>query len=172
MTMTEERKQATIEDIREADSIAELDAYQGLLDSGEYREVGDDEDVRMEVASRRIVLGRISPIDELRKLQQQLDRLQAAPTNEVRVSIPRAPRKYRLLKREVEWSTTPQVHAIVRILAENWPVGEVVDEDRIVEAMVLNRDVLETRQEPRRVWDYWKNGTFGLLAHGNVEKVG
>ena len=81
-------------------------------------------------------------------------------------------RKYRLLKKEVEWSTKPQVHAIMAIICAHAEVGDVLDEADVVRMMVENEAVLQTRQGGKRIWDYYKGDhAEGLLAHGNVEKI-
>ena len=86
--------------------------------------------------------------------------------------VVRGSKRYKLLSDDVSWSTKPQVHAVMAILRAHANVGDVLDESTIVEAMVANERVLETRQGGKRIWDYYKGDhAEGLMAHGNVEKV-
>ncbi len=86
--------------------------------------------------------------------------------------IVRTGRKYKLLKTDVNWSTKPQVHAVMNILAAHLKIGDIIEEEQIVQMMVANENVLATRQGGKRIWDYYKgNNAEGLLAHGNVEKI-
>ena len=82
-------------------------------------------------------------------------------------------RKYRLLSKDVSWSTKAQVHGVMAILSAHVAVGGVLDESTIVRAMVENeRAVLMTRQGGKRIWDYYKGDhAEGLVAHGNVERM-
>ena len=73
---------------------------------------------------------------------------------------------------EAEWSTKPQVHAILQILGAHAKPGDVLDEADIVKMMVENEHVLQTRQGGKRIWDYYKGDhAEGLMAHGNVERI-
>jgi hypothetical protein len=80
--------------------------------------------------------------------------------------------KYKLLKDDVKWSTTPQVHATMRILRSIVDVGgEFIEADAIA-AMEANVALLSnTRQGGRKIWDYYKSRTIGLQAHGNIVRV-
>jgi hypothetical protein len=86
--------------------------------------------------------------------------------------IVRGSKRYRLLSTDVSWSTKPQVRALMEVLAAHVEVGGELSEATIVEAMVANEAVLETRQGGKRIWDYYKgNHAEGLRMHGNVEVV-
>ena len=86
--------------------------------------------------------------------------------------VVRGSKRYKLLSDDVSWSTKPQVHAVMSILRAHVEVGGTLDESTIVEAMVANERVLETRQGGKRIWDYYKgNHAEGLRMHGNVEVV-
>lgn len=167
---TRERLQAMVEDVRDCETLAEL---QALVDLGpEFDEVGA---AGREIAAKRKQLESVNPNDRLRELLSQLQTLKAQPASEERIQVAfvkRAPRKYRLLKDDVGWSTKPQVHAVMRILRTIVKVGEVADEDQIVAAMEEHADLLNTRQPPRRIWDYYKGSSAeGLLEHGNIDRV-
>jgi len=85
----------------------------------------------------------------------------------------RAGKKYRLLKFDVSWSTKPQVRAIGAILQTYASVGDVVEEEKIVEWLDAHRTtILNSVQPAKRLWDYYKGDTAeGLLAHGNIERA-
>jgi hypothetical protein len=85
---------------------------------------------------------------------------------------PRGGRKYVLLKTDVQWSTKPQVHALMDIIVAHANVGETMDEADIVAWCVANEHVLNTCQGGKRIWDYYKGDHVeGLVAHGNIKKV-
>lgn len=106
--------------------------------------------------------------EEVIDLLKRLDQLEKGP----KPPIIRATRKYQLLKKEVDWSTKPQVHAVMQILTAHMAVGDIVDESDIVAMMVANEELLETKQGGKRIWDYYKGDhNQGLVAHGNVRRI-
>jgi hypothetical protein len=111
--------------------------------------------------------------EELRKMEQELEELRKSAPVATKPPVTRGSgRKYRLLDTNVGWSSTPQVHAVMAILAAHVAVGEVIDEEKIIEAMVANEVVLDTCQGGKRIWDYYKGShARGLQAHGNVERL-
>lgn len=161
--MNPERKQAIAEEIGECETMAELKALICDLEASDENRIYIDWQtvplIKCEVRKLRMF-----PVEEMREVITQ-ERLRAARG-------PRLGSRYRLLKTEVGWSTKPQVHAVMEILKAHIEVGQEVDEEDIVRMMEANRDVLQTRQPPRRIWDYYKGDwSEGLMAHGNVEKV-
>lgn len=110
-------------------------------------------------------------VDIQAKLAELLAELQALKAAK-QPKVARVNRKYKILSHDVKWSTKPQVHAIAAILGANFEVGTVVDEDKIIEAMIENEVVLHTRQGGKRIWDYYKGDHVeGLLAHGNIARA-
>jgi hypothetical protein len=106
--------------------------------------------------------------------EQRLEELLAklAKVRAAAKPVVRAGRKYKLLKTEVDWSTKPQVHAVMHILSAHLKPGEVADEADIVRMMVENEVILETRQGGKRIWDYYKGDHHeGLVAHGNIQRM-
>jgi hypothetical protein len=93
------------------------------------------------------------------------------------VQAPRQPvvrggKRYKLLSTDVSWSTKPQVGAIAAILAAHAKVGDVLQEDHIIQMMEANVEVLQTRQGGKRVWKYYRGShAEGLEMHGNIEQV-
>jgi len=161
-----ERMEATIEDLREAESVAEIEVYEELLQHEDFRL---DPSITMLIEEKKRQIGS-DPIKVLAQYAIELEELKRGDALPVRqVTVRRSTKQYRLLKKEVEWSTTPQVHAVMLILCSVVEVGNVVGEDLIIEAMELNREVLQTRQTGKKIWDYYKSGSIGLLAHGNIE---
>lgn len=180
----EARFNAIVDEIHEVETIEELDAL--LADGGEYAEeqyapyfsemkaklqpveTAAEETAGVEPAPQpedlaAVVAAMLQELQELRARQA----VAAPATKAARVS-----RKYRLLKTDVSWSTKPQVHAVMAIIAAHAAPGAVLDESDIVEMMEANVAVLNTRQGGKRIWDYYKGGhNEGLLAHGNVEKI-
>ena len=81
-------------------------------------------------------------------------------------------KRYQLLSTDVKWSTKPQVHALAAILAAHAQPGEVLLEDDIVNMVEANKEVLNTKQTGKRIWDYYKGDhNEGLMAHGNMRRV-
>lgn len=171
--MNQERYNGIVEELAEVASMAELKALHclGQAENNEYADASFVHDFK--VAAKRLK-GQEVPTD-VAALEAEVARLQAMlaptpPTPPVRVS--RGSKKYRLLSDDVSWSTKPQVHAVMAILRAHAEVGSVLDESTIVEAMVANERVLETRQGGKRIWDYYKGmHAEGLRMHGNVEVV-
>lgn len=111
--------------------------------------------------------------DRIALLLAQIAELKQSLTKSApKAAKPRVDRQYKLLKTDVSWSTKPQVHALMRILAAHVEVGETVYESQIVQMMEENVAVLATRQGGKRIWDYYKGtSNDGLEAHGNVQKL-
>ncbi len=168
--MTIERYRAMVEDVRGCETLAELKALEDL--GPEFEEA---KAAGKEIAAMRKVLESVDPKERLRDLLGQLQDLRSRPVADSPyggAAIKRAPRKYRLVKEDVGWSTKPQVHAVMSILKTVVKVGEVADEDQIIEAMEKHAEALCTRQPPRRIWDYYKGASAeGLLEHGNIERI-
>lgn len=172
--------QATIEDMTEVETNAELGEYQKLLDS-EYYEVAQDDGVSsaIQAARERLtapVLSKAETINELEGLMAQLALLRSTvPVPDVVEATERrtgSAKKYRLLKDAVTWSQKSQVHAVMAILNKVVKVGDVVSEDEIIDAMYEHQALLNTRQTPERIWNYFKGMSGdGLMAHGAIERA-
>jgi len=116
-----------------------------------------------EVAPAAAEMSVESVLAEIVELKRQLAERQPKPKKVV---------KYKLLKDDVKWSTTPQVHATMRVLKSFVKVGEEFDEADAVAAMVANEALLsDTVQGGKKIWDYYKSRTIGLQAHGNIVRV-
>lgn len=173
--MLQERFDAIIEELAELNSMEELKAL-WCFGQAEGNEYGDAACVPyFKGAVER--LRKEKPVEQVEDVQakltallQQLEELKGVKS--AAVPIVRSGRKYRLLKVEAEWSTKPQVHAILQILGAYAKPGDVLDEADIVKMMVENEHVLQTRQGGKRIWDYYKGDhAEGLMAHGNVERI-
>jgi len=173
--MLQERFDAIIEELAELNSMEELKAL-WCFGQAEGNEYGDAACVPyFKGAVER--LRKEKPVEQVEDVQakltallQQLEELKGVKP--AAVPIVRSGRKYRLLKVEAEWSTKPQVHAILQILGAHAKPGYVLDEADIVKMMVENEHVLQTRQGGKRIWDYYKGDhAEGLMAHGNVERI-
>lgn len=162
---TRERRHAAVEDALEASSLSELDILEELA----TEEFPNDEElatIHAKVRERLLMTPEqvAEATAEMRELRGDLPR--------ATWERPKASRKYRLIRDDVAWSTVPQVHAIMRILKTVANVGQEVDEEQIVAAMRANPEVLGTKQDPKRIWDYYKgNSAEGLQAHGVVERI-
>jgi hypothetical protein len=172
--MINERLQDIPEEIAEVQSLSELKALWcfGQSNNNEY---GDAVCVpHFKAAVARLRNTEEVPMDEVAELEAQIAALKAKLASpKVQAKPPVQPvvrglKKYRLLSDDVSWSTKPQVHSVMAILRAHVEVGGVLDEATIVEAMVANEAVLETRQGGERIWRYYK-GANGLLEHGNIE---
>ena len=171
--MVNERMQAITEEIGEVESLRELKAL-WCFGQHENNEYGDAQFVPyFKAAVARLRNAKEEPTTKIKELEAQLAALRAQlvpPTPVKRVS--RGLKRYKLLSDDVSWSTKPQVQALMEVLKAHANVGDVLDESTIVEAMVANEAVLETRQGGKRIWDYYKgNHAEGLRMHGNVEVV-
>lgn len=184
MRQLTERQEAIREDLKECESLGELKAMWCHWNA-EYPECVDDPQLVLWVKSTLCRLRmqavpaveemvveepKVSEIEQLQQLLSQLEQLKSAkPKPPVIVATGR---RYELLKTDVSWSTKPQVHAVMHILSAHLKPGDVVDEADIVRMMEANREVLETKQEAKRIWDYYKgNSNEGLMAHGNIRRV-
>ena len=160
---------AIAEEIGEVETMAELNALwcYGQSANNEY---GDAECVPHFRAAAKRLRGKAEMFKETCDPTELALNDWALPPKQVKRTA--SSRKYRLLKKEIEWSTKPQVHAIMEILAAHAEVGDVLDEEQIVGMMVANEAVLRTRQGGKRIWDYYKGDhAEGLVAHGNVERI-
>lgn len=156
--MDEQRKQGIVEEIAECETLAELNALHCM--GGDY---GDADFVAFFKTMAHNLKGRAIEV-EVKEVEVAVEKpKKVARTNN---------NSYRLLKVEVAWSTKPQVHALMQIIAAHAKVGDVIREEDIVKMAVANEAVLQTRQGGKRIWDYYKgNHAEGLTAHGNVEKI-
>jgi len=179
--MTPERMVGISEDIQEAQTLAELKA---LWCFGQHEDngYGDAQFVpEFKVAVSRLrksekeepKMEKDELVAKLHELLSQLGGLDIRPEAKPPVrTVSRGSRKYKLLSFDVGWSTKPQVHAIAAILAAHAKVGEVLDNEAIVEMMEANVGVLGTRQGGRKIWNYYKGDWVeGLTAHGNIEPL-
>jgi hypothetical protein len=165
--MTQQRYVDITEEIAEVTSMQELKALWcfGQVDNNEYADAECVDDFKAAAARLRGTM-----VDEPIATEQVEPTVAQPPVK--RANVVRGGKRYRLLSDDVSWTTKPQVQAVMEILKAHVVVGEVLDEATIVEAMVANEAVLETRQGGKRVWDYYKgNHAEGLRMHGNVEVV-
>jgi uncharacterized protein YkuJ len=175
------RSIAILEELREAETMAELQALwcHGQREASEYADASYVPSFK-EAVRRLRPLNRVhtapstSAADKIAQMEQMLAELKSlqALQQSAAPKVQRSFNRYRLLSTEVKWTTKPQVHAIVAILAAHMQVGDVVDEADIVRMMVNNEVVLDTRQGGEKVWKYYKGKhDLGLEAHGNIEEV-
>lgn len=138
--------------------------------SGEHREIEELHRELQEIQRRlEATVGQLAPV---------VPRTPTRVTAPVHVPIPMIKKsreiRYRLMSDDVSWSTVPQVHALMAVLVKSLDlkVGDEFTNEQAVAAMTLNKEVLNTRQEPRRIWDYYKgNSNEGLMAHGVIVKL-
>jgi hypothetical protein len=174
--MLQERMEGIVEELAEVTSMGELKAL-WCFGQAEGNEYGDAACVPY-FKGAVVRLRKEKPVEQVEDVQaklnallQQLEELKGAK-KPAAVPIVKSTRKYKLLKLEVEWSTKPQVHAIMDILGAHAKPGDVLDEGDIVKMMVENEHVLQTKQGGKRIWDYYKGDhAEGLMVHGNVERI-
>jgi hypothetical protein len=174
-----ERLRSILSDVEESLDAAELRAIaadmaddaknKAYLEMEEVKEaikvkMSSFEDEPAEVVP--VIEAQISLEDALRQIESLRAQIAAKGQPKLRRS-----KNYRLLKDDVSWSTTPQVHAVMRILRSVVEVGGVASEEEIVAAMEANVALLDTVQGGKKIFDYYKNKSFGLQAHGNIEQV-
>jgi hypothetical protein len=171
MPVTQERLLGTLEDVAEIESLGELTRYEVLLQEfGEY----EDPVVLQAIEAKRKQVG--DPMLVIAQYMVQLEELKKPEPVEIVRELPKAApvrrsgKRYRFLKDSVDWSSTPQVHAVMEILKMRYKVGDLMEESDIVDLMEQNVSVLATRQPASRIWDYYKGKSDrGLLTHGNIE---
>jgi hypothetical protein len=175
MPVRQERLLGTLEDVAEIESLGELTRYEVLLQEfGEY----EDPVVLQAIEVKRQQVG--DPMLVIAQYMVQLEELKKevvtdAIVREVVVDVTKQPvrrsgKRYRFLKDSVDWSSTPQVHAVMEILKTRYKVGDLMEESDIVDLMDENVAVLATKQGGKRIWDYYKGKSDrGLLTHGNIE---
>ena len=176
-----ERMEGIVAEIGEIADLAELKALWcfGQHEDNEYGDAACVPHFKAAVARLRNQVKEEVPMETMNleariaELLAQVEALKGNPPVQAPSQpIVRGSKRYRLLSTDVSWSTKPQVQALMEVLKAHANVGDVLDESTIVEAMVANEAVLETRQGGKRIWDYYKgNHAEGLRMHGNVEVV-
>ena len=178
--MTNERMVGITEEILECQDLKELKALWcfGQHEDNEYGDAQFVPDFKAAAARLRskeeVAMLNVESLEaKVAELLAQVEALKSGAKAKPPVQpVVRGSKRYKLLSDDVSWSTKPQVHAVMSILRAHVEVGGVLDEAMIVEAMVANEAVLETRQGGKRIWDYYKgNHAEGLRMHGNVEVV-
>lgn len=159
-------------DMRDVESREELDAMVVNFDD----EIRNNDDVKNVYEEMRTQFEPETPETKIVRLEARIRELENA-SDQPRVDRPKIQRignRYRLVTMDLsKWDTKkPQVHALVKILGKEFGVGVEVAESQIIEAVEKNAADLRTRQEPKRIWQYYKGDhTDGLTAHGIIEKV-
>ena len=178
--MTNERMEGIVDEIREVADLSELKALWcfGQHEDNEYGDAQFVPDFKAAAARLRskeeVAMLNVESLEaKVAELLAQVEALKSGAKVDLPVQpVVRGSKRYKLLSDDVSWSTKPQVHAVMSILRAHVEVGGTLDESTIVEAMVANERVLETRQGGKRIWDYYKgNHAEGLRMHGNVEVV-
>ena len=178
--MLQEHMEAITEEILDCQDLKELKALWcfGQHENNEYGDAQFVPDFKAAAARLRskeeVAMLNVESLEaKVAELLAQVEALKSGAKAKPPVQpVVRGSKRYKLLSDDVSWSTKPQVHAVMSILRAHVEVGGVLDEAMIVEAMVANEAVLETRQGGKRIWDYYKgNHAEGLRMHGNVEVV-
>jgi hypothetical protein len=173
MTIHMLRKSGLLEDIHEAETLAELDAIVRTMD--EYRE---DPDALAAASARRLTFVPATVPDterllmRLLEMSQQLDALRSLKS-EPRPSAPLSKtggRRYEIISTGVTWCNTPQVRVIAEVLAVMVEATgqNVFAEDDILFNLEQNVQSLKTRQPVRKVWDFYK----GRMRDAGMIKIG
>lgn len=185
--MTKDCITAIVEELAEVQTMEELKALWcfGQFENNEFADAMFVDNFKVAVARLRAMRPAEIEVKEnameqevdlatkVAELMAQIEALKAGAAAKPPVKpIVRGSKRYRLLKVEVDWSTKPQVHALMQILGAHAKPGDVLDEADIIRMMVENEVVLQTRQGGKRIWDYYKGDHHeGLVAHGNIQKV-
>ena len=179
--MLQERMRAIAEEIGEVESLQELKALWafGQVNNNEYGDAACIPHFKDAVARLRNQVKEEVPMETMNleariaELLAQVEALKGNPPVQAPSQpIVRGSKRYRLLSTDVSWSTKSQVGAIAAILAAHAKVGDVLQEDHIIQMMEANVEVLQTRQGGKRVWKYYRgNHAEGLEMHGNIVEV-
>ena len=167
-----QRISGMLEDVAEAESTQELAILEHLIP--DYPEV-DIPSVRGSIEERRVTLDRVGKelvsSETVQKLFAELSALKSMGQPVlVEGSERKATRKYRFVHDRLDWTDKRQVHVLMCIIKTVGNVGDVLNEEDIVAAVRANAEALETRQDPARVFNYYK-GAGGFLEHGNFERA-
>jgi len=167
------RRNAIEEELGEVESLTELKAIWCHWSAEALDCTNDPATMAMvrENLHRVKALPPVPPENEEEKLKKLLADLERIKMNQrPKTPVRRAGKRYRLLKVEVDWSTKPQVLALMHIISAHAKPGEVMEEDKILSMLEANEAILNTRQGAKRIWDYYKGDhAQGLVAHGNLE---
>ena len=181
--MNMERSIGIAEEIAETQSLGELKALHcfGQAENNEYADASFVHDFKVAAkrlkgrAGEELLTAKQEVPTDVAALEAEVARLQAmlAPTPPTPpVKVVRGSKRYKLLSTDVSWSTKPQVGAIAAILAAHAKIGDVLQEEHIIQMMEANVGVLQTRQGGKRVWKYYRgNHAEGLEMHGNIVEV-
>ena len=173
MTIHMLRKSGLLEDIHEAETLAELDAIVRTMD--EYRE---DPDALAAASARRLtfVPAVVPTTDQLLlrllEMSQQLEALRSVKS-EPRPATPlykTGGKRYEIISTDVTWCNTPQVRVIAEVLSAMVEATglRLFAEDDILFNLEQNVQSLKTRQPVRKVWDFYK----GRMREVGMIKVG
>jgi hypothetical protein len=166
--MLQERLNAIKEELLEVEHLPELKAMWANWQA-EAEEVANDALCQLMLRS---TLCRLRLFVEQRAPEEMAPPATQQPTTKPLAARGPSSRKYVLLKKEVNWSQTPQVKSIMAVIGAHAEVGETLDEEWILQMLEENRHVLKTRQPVKKVFKYYAgNWDGGLEAHGNIRKV-
>jgi hypothetical protein len=166
--MLQERLNAIREELLEVEHLPELKAMWCNWQA-EAEEVANDALCQLMLRS---TLSRLRLFVEQRVPEEMAPAAAPRPASKPLAARGPSSRKYVLLKKEVNWSSTPQVISIMQIIGAHANEGDVLEEDHILRMLEENKHVFKTRQPVRKVFAYYKgdwNG--GLQAHGNIRRV-
>jgi cell division septum initiation protein DivIVA len=176
--MDAEMLDAIAEELGEVESLPELAAIRmfGTMENNEY--AAPEVAPLLQMAEDRLVKFAESPEGKIKELERQIAELQEqaaakVPPEPTKRALATSNKRYRLLSKDVSWTSTPQIHALMSVIGAHMEVGDVLEEAKIVEACEANAvAILRTTQGGERIWKYYHgNHNRGLEAHGNIEEV-
>lgn len=177
----QEHMEAITEEILDCQDLKELKALWcfGQQNNNEYGDAQFVPDFRAAAVrlknkqKEEVLMEMVSLEDRVAELLAQVEALKpGAKVGSPVQPVVRGSKRYRLLSTDVSWSTKPQVGAIAAILAAHAKIGDVLQEEHIIQMMEANVGVLQTRQGGKRVWKYYRgNHAEGLEMHGNIVEV-
>jgi hypothetical protein len=181
--MLMERQQAIIEELRDVQSLRELEIIEEMGEEYSLEEFAShfaaarerlekEPEVRRPTEDELKIAELEAQIRDLKRAAGLLDEPAAVKIQPQRPAVVRPTKRYRLLSTDVSWTSTPQAIALMAIIGEHVGVGEVVSYEDLVRVCVANEKLLNTRQGGKKILDYYKGDhERGFIAHGNLEEV-
>lgn len=156
-------------DLRDVQNEDELNAYVEMIDSS----IIQDDDVQNVINEMRTQFVPETAEQKIARLEARIAELESKKSSPATVKpvVQRAENVYKIVRLQSDMCKKPQQVALLKILA-TFGIGAEVPESQIIAEVEKHAATLRTRQEPKRIWQYYKGDhTDGFTAHGLISKV-